>query len=181
MAIPLSPRALRTKAIEPTQQLLVFSLRQEQFALPLAVVQQVVPVDRLYGNPSGAAMGFTLTQGREIPVIPICQRIFGNVWQAEELGDRSELSTPRETASYLVLVQNLHSETVGLPLSCLPTLQRVPKSAFKPLSATYLSEGDIRCVVGLVVLTSEESPIFLLSLTQLLEPKAALLPGQAGL
>jgi len=172
MAIPLSPRALRTKAIE-----LVFSLRQEQFALPLPVVQQVVPVDRLYGNPSGAAMGFALTQGREIPVIPIHQRIFGAVWQAEERGDRSELSVPTQTASYLVLVQNLYSETVGLPLPCLPTLRRVPKSAFKPLSATYQSEGDIRCVAGLVVLAPEEPPIFLLSLTLLLEPKAALLPG----
>ena len=43
-------RRLRTEA---TQQVIVFRLRNEGFALPIRAGQKVIPMDKVYGAPGG--------------------------------------------------------------------------------------------------------------------------------
>lgn len=76
MTLPNSLRALRSKPIQVTRQLLVFSLKQEQFALPLTVVHKVIEVDRLYAQQAGAEMAIALDHDQNISVLNLQQRIF---------------------------------------------------------------------------------------------------------
>lgn len=181
MATPLSLRTLRSKPIEATRQLIIFPLQDEQFALPLSVVEKVMTVDHLYAQVAGSDIAMAVAQNQDIPVIAIHQRIFGSSVDGSvpPRGVEGDRSTPTPTplqlaARYLLLVYDAYGEPIGLPLVNPPTLQRVPESAFKPISATYQATGSIRCLSGLIVVAPDSRPIFLLNLAQLLQPQHAL-------
>lgn len=185
MATPLSLRTFRSRPIEVTRQLIIFSLQDEQFALPLAVVEKVIAVDHLYAHMAGSETALVISQNQDIPVIAIHQRIFGSsatrsapIPEAE--GDRTpSAQTPEQiVARYLLLVYDAYGELIGLPLDNPPTLRRLPESAFKPISATYQTSGSIRCLAGLIVPTPDSRPIFLLNLAQLLQAQHALPPAK---
>ncbi|GAB4458041.1 MAG: hypothetical protein OHK0037_01360 [Elainellaceae cyanobacterium] len=198
MTLPNSLRALRSKPIQITRQLLVFSLKQEQFALPLTVVHKVIEVDRLYAQQTGAETAIALDHDQNISVLNIQQRIFADVLKPvkrSEFGmpidasistqiDTQEIkendATEQEigtfsTPQYLILVYSLQGDVVGLPIDGAPALQRFAESAFKPLSALYQQEGGIRCISGLILPTAGSPPIFLLNLAQVLQPPSVLL------
>lgn len=84
-----------------------------------------------------------------------------------------------QSGRFLLLVQTATGATIGFPLDAQPMLRRVPESAFTPLSATYLAEGQLRCVKCLIVSAPEQPPIFLLNLDQLLQAQPALPPPNA--
>lgn len=172
MATPLSPRPLRLKPAEPTQQLLIFEVQREPFALPIQLVQKVIVVDRLYAALPGAATRLVMYQDQEIPVIDLERRIFGDRLASADSSAPPEESPPR----HLLLVGSPQGETIGLPVGSAPTLRRVAQSAFKPLSSTFQTTGSIRCVSGLIVPMKDATPIFLLNLVQLLQPPALLPP-----
>jgi purine-binding chemotaxis protein CheW len=48
---PLTSRRSTTRKVEATQQLIVFRLSQERFALPIRAVQKVIPMGNIYGAP----------------------------------------------------------------------------------------------------------------------------------
>jgi hypothetical protein len=77
----------------------------------------------------------------------------------------------------LLIVQNSSGQVVGLPIEKPPSLQRVPTSAFAPLSASYIAEGNLRCVSALIKLSNEEPPLFLLNPEKLVQPQQALPPA----
>ncbi|MBC7971139.1 MAG: chemotaxis protein CheW [Verrucomicrobia bacterium] len=187
MSLQLSPRSqrLRSRKAEFTHQIIVFRLRQEWFALPIQAAQKVIPLGKVYGAGAGSAIGLTLYQDREIPLLDIQQRIFGTATQALLTGNPSP---PKQNAShvdpfslgrFLLLVQTITGATIGFPLDAQPMLRRVPESAFTPLSATYLAEGQLRCIKCLIIPAPEQPPIFLLNLDQLLQAQSAL-PHAAG-
>lgn len=163
----------------------MFRLRQEWFALPIQVAQKVIPLGKLYGAGNGADVSLTLYHDREIPVLDIQQRIFGAASQPLLPGETSSLSTTSPldppSAPFLLLVQPDAETTIGFPLEAPPMLRRVPESAFVPLSPTYLTGGQIRCVKCLIIPDSEQPPIFLLNLDQLLpQQEYTALPGGEG-
>lgn len=187
MAPPHSLRMFRSKSIAVTQQVIIFSLQQEQFALPLALVVKVMAVDHLYAQVGGSETALAFAQNQDIPVIAIHQRIFGsskgrlgNLSGVE--GDRPALASSSEqiVARFLLLVYDMYGELIGLPLDSPPALRRVPESAFKPISTTYQNTGSIRCLAGLIVLQPDSRPIFLLNLAQLLQPQHALSSGRSS-
>lgn len=179
---PLASRRKSRRVAEVTQQLIVFRLRDEGFALPIRAVQKVIPRDKIYGAPGGGGVSLTLYQERELIVIDIEHRIFR---VAPSKDSFQEISHPVEEAPtdttpvqhYLLIVQSSSGQLVGLPIVEPPTLQRVPSSAFAPLSASYLSEGNLRCVSALIKRNNDEPPLFLLNPDQLVQSELTLPPG----
>jgi len=171
-------RQLKSAQVVATRQLIVFPLRQDQFALPIQVAQKVISIDNLYGQSPDFDTGLVLYQNQDIPVIDIERRIFGHSAPQKLLPGHSNSSTRSSAYSiaqrYLLIIQNLQGESVGLPIVTQPMLRRVPESAFAPLSSTYVTDGKIRCVSALVILAETEPPLFVLNLNQLFQPQAML-------
>ncbi|PSB30420.1 chemotaxis protein CheW [Stenomitos frigidus] len=191
MSTQLSPRSKRhrSRKAEFKHQLIVFRLRQEWFALPIQAAQKVIPLGDIYGGGAGAEMGLTLHHGREIPVLDIQQRIFGtgggtaSGTVSQPLLPPSKPSSPEPAEGmtdpllperFLLIVQTASETTIGFPLDSQPMLRRVSESAFAPLSAAYLNEGQLRCVRCLIISGPDEPPFFLLNLDQLLQVKPML-------
>lgn len=176
-----SRRSTRRKGADVTQQLIVFRLRNEGFALPIMAVQKVIPMGNIYGAPGGAGVSLTLYQDQELIVIDVGCRIFR---EAPSLNSEPSIESQssalvlddKTLQRYLLIVQSSQGKLVGLPLSCPPSLHRVPSSSFAPLPSDYISYGNIRCVSALIKLNNDESPLFLLNPDQLVQPQQALPP-----
>lgn len=152
-------RRFASRKVVPTQQVLVFCLRQVWFALPIQVISKVIRLETLHRVGSASVIGLVLYHNQEIPVLDIYQRIFGQPLAEEPL-------------TYLVIVQNPQGELLGFPLETQPRLQRVPNSAFSALSTTYQIESTMRCTQSLIIRGETEPPIFFLTFQQLLEMPA---------
>lgn len=179
---PLASRRKTRRVAEATQQLIVFRLQDEGFALPIRAVQKVIPRDKIYGAPGSGGVSLTLYQERELIVIDVERRIFRGVPSKDSFKDinhqAEEAPTDTEPVQhYLLIVQNSSGQLVGLPIVEPPTLQRVPESAFAPLSASYLSEGNLRCVSALIKRNNDEPPLFLLNPDQLVQSELTLPPA----
>jgi chemotaxis signal transduction protein len=183
MATFVSRRAASRRA-EPTQQLIAFRIQQEWFALPIQVAHRVIPLEQLYGAAQGGEVSLTHYQDREISVIDVSRRIFGQPPRQNLLpgfASGEPLQPPLETQVQprsLLIIQCAQVELIGIPLDSPPMLHRVPKSAFAPLPAAYLLEGKIRCVSALVTVSSDRPPLFFLNLDQLFQAESHLLTGQ---
>jgi purine-binding chemotaxis protein CheW len=176
MSTFLSRRIAHRKA-EVTQQLIVFRIQQEQFALPIQVAHRVIPMGQIYGATRGSGVSLFHYQDQEILVIDVKRRIFGDE-PNQNLLPGSSTSQVLQQQPHLLIVQTVQSGLIGIPLDSLPTLRRVPMSAFAPLPPAYLVEGNVRCVNAVVVSTHEgESPIFLLDLEQVFQSESFLLSG----
>jgi purine-binding chemotaxis protein CheW len=179
---PLTSRRRSTaRKARATQQLIVFHLENEGFALPIRAVQKVIPMGQVYGASEGAGVSLTLYQDQELIVIDVKRRIFREAPnQYLSGGNLSPQLTkqPKGVAErYLLIVQDSQGKLVGLPIDAPPSLQRVPESAFSPLTSDYINEGNIRCVSALIIPNNDEPPLFLLNLNQLIHSLQALPPG----
>jgi chemotaxis signal transduction protein len=176
---PLTSRRSTRRVAEVTQQLIVFRLRNEGFALPIRAVQKVIPMGNVYGAPGGTGVSLTLYQDRELLVIDPEHRIFRGTQvpalepsapPAESACIKSETTGQR----YLLIVQSSQGKVVGLPIEEPPSLHRVPSRAFAPLTSDYIAYGNIRCVSVLVKQNDDRPPLFLLNPDQLVQPQQAL-------
>jgi chemotaxis signal transduction protein len=179
-----------------TRQLITFCLRQEGFALPIQVVQKVIPLGEVYDVSSVTGTSLTRYQNQEISVIDIEQRIFSDTAlnsdsRLPQLSSSTVLALPEAQLTeinlvsssqfntfqqrYLLLLQTAQQELVGISLDTQPMLCRVSESAFTPLPSTVVAEGNIRCISALVVLPNSRPPLFLLNLHQLVQPQTPLL------
>lgn len=204
---PLTSRRSSNRKVKPTQQLIVFRLRNEGFALPIRASLKVIPLGEVFGAPQITGVGLTLYQEQELLVIDIGKRIFRGVVTTKALAssEPSELlssSEPSESlsssepsellssselpkslppsstieGSYLLIIQSSTRKLVGLPLLEPPVLQRVPESAFAPLTSDYLAHGTIQCVSALIIQGNDQPPLFLLNPDQLVQPQSVLSP-----
>jgi chemotaxis signal transduction protein len=190
---PLATRRSNRPKSVATQQLIVFRLQNEGFALPIRVVQKVIPMGKTYGVPGRGGVSLTLYQDRELIVIDVGRRIFkgralhdslksnllgdASLAPAEIPAEPSEHPLTNEVQRFLLIVQSSSGQLVGVPIEEPPSLQRVPESAFAPLSASYLSEGNLRCVSALIKPNNDEQPLFLLNPDQLVQSEPALPPA----
>jgi purine-binding chemotaxis protein CheW len=172
--MPLSSyRQSKARSSEPTQQLIVFRVLQEWFALPIRAAHKVIPIGPVYGNRQGG-VGLTRYQDQDVIVIDIQQRIFGEQSQsllpaATEVSPSLPHKSDAIMQRYLLLLQSPQGEFLGIPLDTFPCLRRVPESAFAPIPPIYLAEGRVRCVSALITAASDEPPAFLLNLSQLVD------------
>ncbi|MBR8826644.1 MAG: chemotaxis protein CheW [Gomphosphaeria aponina SAG 52.96 = DSM 107014] len=161
---PLRSRRLASRQTEATKQLIAFRLRQEWFALPIEVVEKVVPLGNVYGDPKQKGVGLTLYQGKEILVVDVGKRIF------KESSSQIKLAQEIETR-FLVLVRINDAELVGLPIDSSPSIRRVPESSLTDLPAGYVKTGNIQCVSSVIIEVDNEEPLFLLNHQQLHSPE----------
>lgn len=150
---PLRSRRFAARQKEATEQILAFRLRQEWFALPIDVVQKVVLLGKVYGDPNNTGVSLTLYQERELLVIDVGHRIFGQA-PSQDLTE--------EQTRYLLIVQNTKGDLVGLPVDSPPALRRVSQSAFKALPKAYLDRGNIQCISSKTIELEDGTPLFLL-------------------
>ncbi|NET56699.1 MAG: chemotaxis protein CheW [Symploca sp. SIO2E6] len=179
---PLTPRRRSSaRQARATQQVIVFHLENEGFALPIMAVQKVIPMGEVYGASGGAGVGITLYQDQELMVIDVKRRIFRETLSQDFSGGNLSLRSteqPSEVAErYLLIVQDSQGKLVGLPIDAPPSLQRVPESAFSPLTSDYINEGNIRCVSALIIPHNDKPPLFLLNPNQLVHSQQALPPA----
>ncbi len=179
----ITSRRSTTRKAEATQQLIVFRLRNEGFALPIRAVQKVIPMGKIYGAPGQSGVSLTLYQEQELIVIDAGHRIFRGVPSQDSptssvlrQSSTEQLDDTSSEQRYLLIVQSSQGKLVGLPIEEPPSLQRVPESAFAPLTSEYISEGNIRCVSALIKQNNDQPPLFLLNPDQLVQPQQALPP-----
>lgn len=175
---PLTSRRSTRRQSVANQQVIVFRLRNEGFALPIRAVQKVIPMGNVYGAPQDCGVSLTLYQDQELLVIDPGHRIFRGT-PPQDSSETTELLPLSDTTvqRYLLIVQSSQGKLVGLPIEEPPALLRVPESAFSPLLSDYISEGNIRCVSALIIQNKDEPPLFLLNPDQLVQPQQALPPA----
>lgn len=176
----IASRRLARRQGETAQQLIVFQLRQQWFALPIQFAYRVVPSGSVYRTRAGENNKVALHQGYELVVVDIDRLIFKTRSpQNRHLLPSSSAERLHADLSqgHMLILQNPQGQFIGIPLESTPGLRRVPNSAFAPIPDAYLEEGNIRCVSALVNPSPEEPPMFLLNLDQLFLPQPALPPG----
>jgi chemotaxis signal transduction protein len=176
---PLRSRRLAAQQAEATQRLIIFQLRQLTFALPLDKVHKATTYDRLYGDANGAGVTLTTYQGRELTVIDVDNKIFGQTPTVlpplkSMLAKQSSHADPE--VSHLLVLQREDGQLIGLPIDSPPSIQPVAASAFLPLIKTDPQHSKLLCVSaasGNIAETaapesSQRTTIFLLDATLVL-------------
>ena len=186
----LQYRHRRTHRREKTQQIVVFQMQREWFALPIFAVKKVVPRSQTYGEYHNSGAGLTVYQGRELLVLDVEHQVFGGSHAVENPPNSQPVAStpplspdpipssplPQDKAGYLLIMRNRQEEWVGLPISAPPTVRRISRSAFAPLPASYTARVNIQCVSALIVQAEHQSLIFLLNPDQLLQVQNLLPP-----
>lgn len=137
-------------------------IHAEGFALPITAVQQVVPLDRIYGDPQRSGLSLTRYRDQEILVVDIGHRIFGN---APSLATSGAIATPQ----FLLVVQNSLGDAVGIPLDSPPIVRRLADSSFTPIPQAYLATGNLRCLSSQRVTTEANESFFVLDVESLVK------------
>lgn len=166
---------------EATQQLIVFRILCEWFALPIRIAYKVVPIGQVYGSNHADDIRLTRYQNQDVLVLNVRQRIFGEKANQALLPSADLTQIKPIPDRHLLLICTPQGELVGIPLENPPVLRHVPESAFTPIPTIYLVEGSIRCVSALITVTDNEPPIFLLNPNQLLQSSTPLLSSEASL
>ena len=176
MALLASSRRRRLGASkEATEQFIAFQLRQEWCALPIAAVEKVTVMGKVFGDPSGMGVGVTTYEDRELIVVDVGQRIFGDR-DADGAHSAAQSAIASGTPRFLLVVRD-GDRSVGLPVDSAPAVRRMPASAVAPLPEVYSGAGSLQCVSALAIRTEEESPYFVLDPQKLCNPQT--LPTQA--
>lgn len=161
-------RRLRHHQGETIQQVIVFQIQREWFALHIFAVKKVVPKSDTHGDYHGSGTGLTIYEGRELLVLDISRQVFGSV--------SSQSPMPSQNG-YLLIIRDRTGEMAGLPIEAAPTVQRIAQSNIVPLPANYAVRVNIQCVSGLILQSGHQSLIFLLNPDQLLQSQLLLPPA----
>jgi chemotaxis signal transduction protein len=146
---PLRSRRLAAQQAEATQRLIIFQLRQLTFALPLDKVDKATTYDLLYGDANGAGVTLTTYQGRELTVIDVDNKIFGQT--PTVLPPLKSLLAMQSShadlaVGHLLVLQREDGQQIGLPIDSPPSIQSIAASAFLPLAKTDPRYGNLLCV-----------------------------------
>ncbi|MGF1525127.1 MAG: hypothetical protein ACFBSF_22605 [Leptolyngbyaceae cyanobacterium] len=194
---PLKSRRLRSHKGEATQQVIVFQIQQDWFALPIFAVKKVVPRNETQGDYHGTGAGLTVYEGKELLVLDIQQQIFGNqrdrslapnsTAAAETPTTSPALSTAQQATSadaeaksaakYLLIIRDRQGDIIGLPTQSAPTVRRVAQSAMVALPSSYAAKINVQCVTGLIVQSDDQPLLFFLNPDQLFHSQPLLPPG----
>jgi chemotaxis signal transduction protein len=151
---PLRTRRLAAQQAEATQRMIIFQLRQETCAIPLDRVSKATTFDRLYGDANHAGVTLTTHQGRELVVIDVGAKIFG---------DPATVFPPLKTlpvatdhnVSHLLMLQREDKQLIGLPIDSPPSIRSIAASAFRPLSDLDSQYSNLHCVSAISIDSSD--------------------------
>ena len=172
----LKSRRLRSLKGETTQQVIVFQIQHEWFALPIFAVKKVVRRNDIQGGHNIAGTSLTVYDGKELLVLDIRQQIYsgsGSSFQSPPAPQPPEESSHQ---GFLLIIQSRQGDLVGIPIDSSPTVRKFPTSAINPLPASYATRINIQCISGLIVQADSQSILFLLNPDQLLQTQPLLPP-----
>ena len=172
---PLKSKRLRANKGETTQQVIVFQIQREWFALPIFAVKKVVPKSDTQGNYQNSGAGLTVYEGKELLVLDIAYQVFGNV-PNQSPADFAESSEQNPNDGYLLIIRSRNGDLVGLPVASSPSVRQFPESEIVPLPANYAARVNIQCVAGLIVQPDNQPILFFLNPDQLLNTQLLLPP-----
>ncbi|MEO0455382.1 MAG: chemotaxis protein CheW [Cyanobacteria bacterium P01_A01_bin.114] len=168
MAI-ISPSRLRlakTYRLRQQQQLIVFKIGRDHFALPIQSVARVVSMGDTCAACNHVDADSSVQQGQEMAVLDVGHHVFGG---PSSRGQHCLLSPSKDNgklSGYLIVAKTRHHALVGLPVKSQPSIRWVERSAFSPLPLDYMAKVNINCVSSLVI-EPEQPPLFLLNPDQL--------------
>ncbi|MFG6094240.1 chemotaxis protein CheW [Leptothoe sp. ISB3NOV94-8A] len=182
---PLKSRRLRSHKGETTQQVIVFQIQCEWFALPIFTVKKVIPKSDTQGNYPNSGAGLTVYEGKELLILDIAQQIFGHrpnstsfpaADSTTEPPEATEPSQQKPEEGYLLIIRNRHGDIIGLPVTSSPTVRRFAESEIVPLPANYAVKVNMQCISGLIIQADNQPILFLLNPDQLLHTQPLLPP-----
>ncbi|MEM9002542.1 MAG: chemotaxis protein CheW [Cyanobacteria bacterium P01_F01_bin.86] len=197
---PLKSRRLRSHKGETTQQVIVFQIQREWFALPIFTVKKVVPQSNTQGDYQASGTGLTVYEGKELLVLDIARQVFGSNRDRELSPNPSSVTPPPSSVpptlataaptpppepsanakqGYLLIIRDHQEELIGLPIESTPTVRRVPQSAMVPLPASYAARVNIQYVSGLIVQSHDQPILFFLNPDQMFRAQPLLPPSSA--
>lgn len=182
----LKSRRLRPHKSDPVQQIIVFQIRQEWFALPIFAVKKVVPRDDTHGGYRSSGARLTVYEGKEMLILDISHQVFGatdhppyrSIPPAIDSAPQSSEQPPfaQSTSGYLMIIRNRQGDLFGLPIESAPAVRRFSTSDIIPLPSNYAAKVNIQCVSGLIPQSGNQSILFLLNPDQLLQSQPLLPP-----
>lgn len=182
---PFKARRLRTHKGKTTQQVIVFEIQREWFALPISAVKKVVSKSDTQGNYHNTGAGLTVYEGKELLVLDINHQVFGNSSNQTYLSNfvaedpalqPATAIDQKQTRGYLLIIRSRQEELVGLPIASSPTVRRFAQSDIVPLPANYAVRVNIQCVSGLIVQSDSQPILYLLNPDRLLQTQPLLPP-----
>lgn len=185
---PLKSRRLRSHKTETTQQVIVFQIQHEWFALPIFAVKKVIPRSDTHGNYHNFGAGLTVYEGRELLILDISHQVFGH-----RNNDNNQINPPSANAAsqpipastqqstqvtngYLLIIYDPQGELVGLPIESSPTVRKFSQSDIVPLPSNYAARVNIQCVSGLIIQSDNQPILFFLNPDHLFRSQPLLPP-----
>jgi chemotaxis signal transduction protein len=164
---PLRARRNAKRPVESTQQMITFCLRQQWFALPMAVVKRV---STLYSSDNGSSKQLeTIASEEDAELIKINaeQTIFLKARSIFNSQARSQSSNIQEPDRFSIVFQTPNGMFYALTISSAPKMQRIPPESIVPFSPTDMSIEPMECISGVVKQTDNLKTLYLLNPEQL--------------
>ncbi|MEI6045049.1 MAG: chemotaxis protein CheW [Chloroflexota bacterium] len=151
--LPSSYRLQTTNTQETYEQVVIFQLRDEVYAVPVARVQEIIRLQPITVIPRAPdyVLGMTNLRGQVIPVIDLVKRL--------GLGQVQENKLAR------IIIAELPGQMVGMMVDNVISVAQLPQSEIEPPSPVVLSV-DSQFIMGLT--QYHEYLIILLNLDKVL-------------
>jgi chemotaxis signal transduction protein len=171
---PLRARRNAKRPVESTQQMITFCLRQQWFALPMAVVKRV---STLHSSANGSSKQLeTVASEEDTELIKInaeqtiflkARSIFNSQAQARSQSSNFQESTIQEPDRFSIVFQTSNGMFYALTISSAPKMQRISPESIVPFSSTDMSIEPMECISGVVKQTDNLKTLYLLNPEQL--------------
>jgi hypothetical protein len=176
----LRDRRLANRQIELKQQFVIFWIRQAWFAIPIAAMYRVIPLE--------ADIPLITQAGIEVPIFDIGEVIFSNQQPildnmpksknlqfggVEVLAQRSLILVQR-SGQVLDQVLERSKTLIGILSDSQPVLQRILDSEFMPLPNNYRADFNSELINSMTPISWEDATrpeIFLLNPDSIARPK----------
>lgn len=168
MAFRRRVRERAKAATEDERQFVILHLGEQEFALPILGVREIIAVPRVTPIPDAPSFveGVTNLRGEIIPVVDLAQRIGRAVLPAEDPAGRRAA----DAASRRIVITEVSGHTAGLIVDRVTRIERVPAS--RVADAPAIVQGlDRRYVAGVVSLGEPVRLIVVIDIGKVLRPE----------
>jgi chemotaxis signal transduction protein len=169
---PLRARRNAKRPVESTQQMITFCVRQQWFALPMAVVKRVSTLQSSANDSSKQLR--TVASQEDVDLIKInaeqtiflkARSIFNS--QAQAQSSNIQESNIQEPDRFSIAFQTPNGRLFALTISSAPKMQRISPESIVPFSPTDMSIEPMECISGVVKQTDKLQTLYLLNPEQL--------------
>jgi chemotaxis signal transduction protein len=172
---PLRARRNAKRPVESTQQMITFCLRQQWFALPMAVVKRVSTLHSSANGFTSKQLGTVASEedteltkiNAEQTIFLKARSIFNSQAQAQSQASNLQESNIQEPDRFSIVFQTSNGMFYALTISSAPKMQRISPESIVPFSPTDMSIEPMECISGVVKQTDNLKTLYLLNPEQL--------------